>query len=178
MIRALLLAGMMAAAPVAAQNAQARHAPVFPDIGSVAAIDSDVAIPADAVLKVMYDVNAQADAGTVNRKFESAARFLNGHVEAGVPEANIHVAYIVRGKAIIDLLNPAAYAARTGGKTNATAALVTRLLAHQINFYVCGQSAVAQGIARSELLPGVKMAISASSSHALLGNQGYVLIPF
>jgi hypothetical protein len=37
---------------------------------------------------------------------------------------------------------------------------------------------VAQGIAKSELLPGVKMAISASSAHALLGMQGYTLIPF
>ena len=112
------------------------------------------------------------------RAFETAPRFINTHVEAGVAETNINIAYVVHGKAIIDLLKPAAYATRSGGKANATAALVARLLAHNVNFYVCGQSAASQGIAKNELLPGVKMAISASSAHALLGMQGYTLIPF
>ena len=177
MTRALLLA-LLLAAPAAAQNAQFHPGPVFPDVAPVATIESDMAIPPGQVFKVTYDVTAQAEPGSVNRNFETAARFLNTHVEAGVAEANINVAYVVHGKAIIDLLKPAAYAAKTGGKTNATAALVARLLAHRTNFYVCGQSAASQGIARADLLSGVKMAISASSAHALLGQQGYVLIPF
>ena len=176
-MRALLLAALLAA-PVAAQNAQFHPGPVFPDVAPVATIASDVAIAPGTVFKVTYDVTAQAEPGVVNRNFETAARFLNSHVEAGVPEARINIAYVVHGKAIIDLLTPAAYAAKTGGKTNATAPLVARLLAHRTNFYVCGQSAAAQGIGNADLLPGVKMAISASSVHALLGQQGYVLIPF
>lgn len=152
--------------------------PVFPDVAPIATIENDMPLPAGAVFKVTYDVTAQAQPGSVNRAFETAPRFINSHVEAGVPEKNITVAYVVHGKAIIDLLKPAAYAARTGGKTNATAPLVEKLLAAQVNFYICGQSAVAQGIGKSELLPGVKMAISASSAHALLGMEGYTLIPF
>jgi intracellular sulfur oxidation DsrE/DsrF family protein len=176
-MRALLLA-MLFAAPAAAQVPAMHPGPVFADVAPIATIDSDMTIPAGAVFKVTYDVTAQATPGTSNRAFETAPRFINGHVEAGVPAKNINIAYVVHGKAIIDLLKPEAYAKRTGGKTNATAALVTRLLANNVNFYVCGQSAVAQGIAKNELLPGVKMAISASSAHALLGMQGYTLIPF
>lgn len=177
MMRFLVLAALIAA-PAAAQVPAFHPGPVFADIAPIATIASDMAIPPGAVFKVTYDVTAQSPVGTPNRAFETSARFINGHVEAGVPEADINVAYVVHGKAIIDLLNAQAYAARSGGKTNATAALVAKLLAHRVNFYVCGQSAVGQGIAKTDLLPGVKMAISASSAHALLGMQGHTLIPF
>lgn len=176
-MRMLALAALLAV-PAAAQVPAMHPGPVFADVAPIATIDSDMVIPPGAVFKVTYDVTAQAEPGTSNRAFETAARFINTHVEAGVAERNINVAYVVHGKAIIDLLKPAAYGARTGGKANATAALVARLLAHNVNFYVCGQSAAGQGIAKADLLPGVKMAISASSAHALLGMQGYTLIPF
>lgn len=176
-MRALLLAAVLAT-PALAQIPAMHPGPVFPDIAPIATIDSDMPIPAKAVFKVVYDVTVQAEPGKSNRNFETAPRFINGHVEAGVPKANINVAYVVHGKAIIDLLKSEAYAKRNGGKANATAMLVTTLLANRVNFYVCGQSAVAQGIAKDELLPGVRMAISASSAHALLGMQGYTLIPF
>lgn len=177
MIRVLLVAGVIAV-PAAAQVPTFHPGPVFADVAPVATIDSDMPIAPGAVLKITYDVIAQSPVGTPNRAFETAPRFINGHVEAGVPEGHIDVAYVVHGKAIVDLLNPAAYAARNGGKANATEQLVAKLLAHRVNFYVCGQSAVGQGIAKADLLPGVKMAISASSAHALLGMQGYTLIPF
>jgi intracellular sulfur oxidation DsrE/DsrF family protein len=176
-MRGVLIA-MLLAGPAAAQVPAFHPGPVFADVAPIATIDSDMVIPPGAVFKVTYDVTAQAEPGSVNRAFETAPRFINGHVEAGVAENNINIAYVAHGKAIIDLLKPAAYAARNGGKANATAALVTRLLAHNVNFYVCGQSAASQGIAKADLLPGVKMAISASSAHALLGMQGYTLIPF
>lgn len=175
-MRTLILSLLLV--PTLAQ-AQAFHpGPVFPDIAPVATIDSDMAIPAGAVFKVTYDVTAQATPGEANRAFETSARFINTHVEAGVPQQNINVAYVVHGKAIIDLMKPAAYAARNGGKANGSAAMIGRLQAKNVTFYVCGQSAASQGIAKADLLPGIKMAISASSAHALLGMQGYTLIPF
>ena len=177
MMRVLLLAALIAV-PAAAQVPAFHPGPVFADVAPIATIASDMTVPPGAVFKVTYDVTAQSPVGTPNRAFETAPRFINGHVEAGVPEASINVAYVVHGKAIVDLLNPAAYAARNGGKANATAALVAKLLAHRVNFYVCGQSAVGQGIAKADLLPGIKMAISASSAHALLGMQEFTLIPF
>ncbi|KAB7647510.1 DsrE family protein [Polymorphobacter fuscus] len=178
MMRPVFGAALLLAMPAAAQTPAFHPGPVLPDVAPVATIASDMVIPKGTVFKVTFDVTGQATPGTVNTRFESAARFLNAHVEAGVPEADIHVAYVVHSKAIVDLLRPAPYAARTGGKTNATAALVAKLLAHNVDFYVCGQSAAAQGVANADLLPGVKMAISASSAHALLGMQGYTLIPF
>ena len=177
-MRTLLIAALLAATPAAAQNASFHPGPVLPDVAPVATIASDMTVAAGTVFRVTYDVTVPAIPGAANRSFETAARFLNSHVEAGVAESDINIAYVVHGKAILDLLSQVAYAARFDGKPNPTAALVARLLAHRVNFYVCGQSAVAQGVANADLLPGVKMAISASSAHALLDMQNFVLIPF
>ena len=49
---------------------------------------------------------------------------------------------------------------------------------NNVKFYLCGQSAAAQGIGKGDLLPGVKMALSAMTMHALLDQQGFSLNPF
>ena len=173
MIALLVPALMAAATPQAFQPG-----PVFPTYGQIAPVDSDMPLPPDTVLKVAFDVSDQAKPGEVNRALDSAARFINMNVAAGLKEANIHVAIVVHGKAGIDLLQQAAYAARTDGATNANAALVDQLVAHGVRIYLCGQSAAGMGLARKDLLPGVKMALSAMTAFALLQNQGYHVNPF
>lgn len=173
-----LLLALSIATPATAQTAAFHPGPVFADIAPIATIASDMPIPPGAVFKVAYDTQAATPAGTRSRAHETAARFVNVHAEAGVPQTRIHVAVVAHGPAIIDLLAPAAYAARHPGKANASAKAVADLLAHNVDFYVCGQSAAAQGIANADLLPGVKMSLSASSAHALLQMQGFTLNPF
>lgn len=178
MNRRLLLTLALVAAPAAAQTAAFHAGPVFPDIAPIASIASDMPIPAGTILKHAYDTSVATPPGTRSRAHETAARFVNVHAEAGVPATAINVAVVAHGPAIVDLLTPAAYAARHPGQTNASAGAVAALVARNIGFYVCGQSAAAQGITKADLLPGVKMSLSASSAHALLQMQGYTLNPF
>lgn len=174
LIAALLL---LPATGALAQNAAFHPGSVISDFGKIATVDSDMPIPKGTVFKVSFDDTKQAMPGSMNEIFVSAARFINMHVAAGVPAADIHIGIVVHSKAILDLLKPAPYAARNGGATNASAKLIAELLAHNVNFYVCGQSAEAQEIAKVDLLPGVKMALSAMTAHALLQMQGYTLNP-
>lgn len=180
MTRRTLLTLVLLTAPAVAgaQNAAFHPGPVFPEMAPIATIDSDMPIPAGTILRHVYDSSAATPPGTRSRVHETAARFVNVHAEAGVPETAIKVAVVAHGPAIVDLLTPAAYAVRHPGKANASAAAVAALVARNVGFYVCGQSAAAQGIAKSDLLPGVKMSLSASSAHALLQMQGYTLNPF
>ncbi|HPU15664.1 MAG TPA: DsrE family protein, partial [Polymorphobacter sp.] len=134
-------------------------------------------IPRGTVFKVVFDVSGAAEPGTLNRSFESAARLINMTVAAGVPLSNIHVAVVVHGKAAGDLLNDAAYAKRNGGKTNASAAPIAEMLTHNVDFYLCGQTAVAASIGKPDLINGVKTALSAMTAQALLQQAGYTLIP-
>lgn len=151
--------------------------PVFPDFGNIADVDSQLAIPEGTIFKVVFDVAAAAKPGALNRTLDSAARFINMHVEAGVPLDNIFVAVVVHGPASQDTTTDSFYKARHD-KANASADPISALTDKGVKIYQCGQSAAFFGIANEDLAPGVTMALSAMTAHALLQQQGYTLNPF
>ena len=170
-MRALLIAVLLAA-PAAATDG-----PVFKGFGTHTPVEHDVAIPKGMVLRHVYDVTKAAP-GKLNPGFETAARFINSHVANGVAERDVAVDVVVHGPAIAELTKPEVYAARNPGTTNASEAMVKEMLAKGVRFLVCGQAANAMGVKKADLLPGVELAISASSAHAILQAQGYTLNPF
>lgn len=64
------------------------------------------------------------------------------------------------------------------GEAPASADLVATLVDHGVRIYVCGQTAAYYSVATDDLLPGVDMALSAMTMHALLQQQGFTLNPF
>ena len=175
-------AALAIGAPAAAQPAQPStftYGPVFTEFGPVADVpDADFAIPEDASFHVAFDVAKSAEEGKLNRGFESAARFINMNARAGVEPMANRAAVVVHGAAVLDLLTDAAWAARDRGEANPSAAMVREMIDQGVRFIVCGQSATAQGVAKSELIPGVELALSAMTAHALLQQQGYTVNPF
>lgn len=169
----LIAALALLAAPAAAQD-MSRFGPgtAIPDYGQIAPVPGADPLPQGAQFKIVFDVSKAADEGALNKGVESAARFINLQVAAGVPEENIQLAIVVHGPAVRDLLKPAE------GKDNPNAGLVAALVAHGVRIYVCGQSAAAFGIGKDDLLPGVHLALSAMTEHALLQQEGYTLNPF
>ncbi|KEO92329.1 hypothetical protein EH32_00880 [Erythrobacter litoralis] len=158
------------AAPAAAQDMSAfETGPVLEEFGPHAPVPGVQQLPADAEFAVAFDVSTPAAEGSPNRGFMAAARFLNMHVAHGVPEENIRLVVVVHGKASRELLD---------ADDNPSGALVEALLAEDVRFVLCGQSAVAYGIAPEELIPGVEMSLSAMTAHAVLQQRGYTVNPF
>ncbi len=151
--------------------------PVFDDYGPTSEIDADFALADDVTLKHSFDVNKQADAGTLNRSLVSAARFINMHARAGVDVDNINVAVVVHGGAVKDVSNAAHYESAVGGE-NANAGLIAALTEKGVRVIVCGQSATYYEVDNDDLLPNVEMALSAMTAHAVLQQQGYTVNPF
>lgn len=157
---------------------EAFHAgPVFPDFGKIASVDSQFPIPEGAVFKVAFDVNAASKPGALNRSLESAARFINMHVDAGVPLENISVAVVVHGGATLDVTQNSFYKAKRESD-NPNAALIGALTGKGVQIYLCGQSAAYNGVSNKDLAPRVTMARSAMTAHALLQQAGFTLNPF
>lgn len=166
-----------AACPAAAQDeAKFQAGPVF-TFGKVTAVDSDLPITPRTELKALFTGYEPAKPGEMNNEFNNAARFINMNVAAGVPEKNVHVAIVLHGGASWDVVNDAAYGRKNDGKTNGSAAAIADLVAHGVQIYVCGQSAAFLGIEKKDLLPGVKLALSAMDAAVLLQAQGYQLVP-
>jgi intracellular sulfur oxidation DsrE/DsrF family protein len=176
-----MLTAAVAAAPLAAQDVSAfQTGPVLEEFGAHAPVPGITALPADTEFAVAFDVSTPASEGTANRGFDSAARFLNMHVANGVPQENIRLVVVVHGKASLDLLTDAARAANTaaGGSANGSGKLVAAPLEEDVRFILCGQSAAAYGIKPEDLIPGVEMALSAMTAHALLQQNGFTVNPF
>lgn len=174
-----LFAVSLLAAPAAAQDMSAfTYGPVFGEFGPVADVETDMDIPDDAHFRVAFDVSDPAEPGEVSRHLETAARFINMHVRAGVPEERVQVAIVVHGRAGFDLLHDAAYGERNEGAPNANLPLIAALQEHGVQIIICGQSATGLGIAKDDLAPGVEMALSAMTAHALLQKRGYTVNPF
>lgn len=152
--------------------------PLIADFGPNAEIDVEMSIPDGFVFRHSFDFAAEAEAGELNRHLVSAARFLNMHARAGISAENMHLALVVHGAGVHDVAVAATYAARHDGAENANAALIAQLVEHGVRIYVCGQSAAYYDVETEALLPGVDMALSAMTAHAVLQAEGYTLNPF
>ena len=146
------------------------------EFGKIASVDTTVVIPKDTKFKIVFDVATTGDAGTVNRKFDSLARFINMHVANGVKPENIDLALVVHGKATLDVQNAASVEAKQLGE-NKNIPLLQSLLDNNVKIYLCGQSAAFYDVKTADLYPGVDMALSAMTANALLQQQGYTLNP-
>lgn len=169
---AVFLISLLLAPAVNAEESRFTTGPVIASYGPVADVEGAMPIPAHTRFKVVFDVSEGADAGALNRGLESAARFLNMHARAGVRASNIRLAIVVRGSATRDVaVHP------RPNEDNANAALIADLIAHGVDIYVCGQSAAHYEVEARDLLPNVRLALSAMTAHAMLQQQGYTLNP-
>lgn len=135
-------------------------------------------IPADHEFKAVFVIDAGGDTARANLQLTTIARFFNINARHGYAENHILAAAVVHGGGWPDLLNDAAYAARFGGRSNPSRRLVEELVQHGAQIVLCGQTAGARGIQRDELLPGVKVAISAMSALNFLQASGYRYNPW
>lgn len=171
-MRAAFFALLCLTAPAAAQpapNPNFHPGTYIAEFGPVASVDSDLAIPGKSKFKIRYDVSDAAQPGELSKGFVSVARFLNMSVENGVDPKNVKLAIVAHGGATKDL---------TRRDDNSNAALIAALNEKGVDIYLCGQSAAAYDVKKEDLLPGVKMSLSAMHAHAILDAEGYALNPF
>ena len=159
---------ILAALPCNASAAEFVTGPVFDDYGPVADVEMTWPIPAGTAFRHSFDVAERAEEGAANATLVSAARFLNMHARAGVEPARIELAVVVHGSAVHDVSDA----------ESASAELVQRLVEQGVTIVVCGQSAAYRDVRKEDLLPGVQLALSAMTAHALLQQKGYTLNPF
>ncbi|MFZ1742585.1 MAG: DsrE family protein, partial [Pontixanthobacter sp.] len=153
MKKLMILAALLFAVPAAAQDmAVFKTGPVFETFGPHAPVEGMGSVPADTEFAIAFDVAKPADAGERNKGIESAARFINMHVAAGVDPDNIRIAVVIHGKASMDLLSDEAWAAKGKDGANPSSAMIREMLDNGVRFILCGQSGAAYGIAQGDLI--------------------------
>ena len=153
--------------------------PVIDSYGPVWDIpEADFPTDPEMEWRVVFDVmQAPEDPNAVSPWLETAARFLNLHVRAGVPKERLHVAVVVHNRATPGLLSQAEYQARFG-TDNPNAPLLQALMDAGVEVVLCGQSSRSRDVPIAKTLPGTRLALSAMTAFITYQEKGYRLIKF
>jgi len=152
--------------------------PVIADYGPTYKIEwRDVELPEDHQYKLVFDLAADAEPGTVNRHLVSVARYLNMHARNGVRVEQMSLAVVVHGRALRNLLRNDVHQEREG-TGNPNLDLIRSLQEAGVRFYVCGQSMAFTGVAKDDLADGIEVALSAMTMLTLLQSDGFALLPW
>ena len=161
------------ATPHALAGPEAFHpGKLIPEYGMIADVPDAAPMPPETTFKLAIDVTDGGKDGEINGRFNTAASFLNLQHAAGIAAENVDIALVVHGTAYRDLLTDAAY-----GGENPNAELIKILQSHGVQFYYCGQAAAGRDVAAKDLLPGVEISPSATTTHVLLQQKGFALRP-
>jgi len=145
---------------------------LIPAYGKIAEVPGVAPLPPETTFKLAIDVVEGGETGKVNGKFVTAAAFLNLQHANGIDPENVEIALVVHGPAHRDILNDTAY-----GGSNPNAELLAALQKYKVSVYYCGQSGVARDVGADDLLPGVEVTHSATTTHVLLQQRGFALRP-
>lgn len=153
---------------------------VIPEYGQTFEIESpDFETNTSEKLKAVIDVNRQFDKSSPNKLIETAARYLNMHEKAGVPEENMKLALVIHGSAVFDVLKDEYYSEKYPSEdTNPNLPLIEELVKNGVRVILCGQSASHHGVTRQKADGSVELALSAMTALVQLQNDNYQLIKF
>jgi len=153
--------------------------PVIENFGPVFAVpEGSFNLEPDRQYKVLMDIGkGPDDPSELNRYIESAARFLNMQSRNGIKPENIKLAFVLHGSGTHAALNDETYLEKFL-VPNANKGLIKALSKAGVDIYLCGQSAAYNGYSSEELLPEVKIAVSAMTVHVRLQQEGYQAILF
>lgn len=153
--------------------------PVINSAGAVFEVpDPEFPTPPAADYKLAFEMASPASSpDQMNVVLNSVARYLNMHVQAGVPANQVTAAVVVHGAAGWELLDDAAYREKHG-MANPNRKIIEELSEAGVQVILCGQTAASRGIPRNGLLPDVKVALSAMTAFLVLQEDGFRVNPW
>jgi intracellular sulfur oxidation DsrE/DsrF family protein len=108
----------------------------------------------------------------INGPLGEVARKINLHVAAGIPKNRIDLVLVVHAGALFAFMNNEKYK-RMYGVDNPNIALIKELQGFGANIIVCGQAMTWLHLERSDMLPGIKQALTAQTVLSTYELKGY-----
>ena len=155
------------------------HGKIIKDYGQSFDVENpDIITDTNAELKVIFDISQSSeDKSVVNKQIETAARFLNMHAKEGMKPGQLHTAMTIHGGAWQDVMTNEAYKEKFG-VDNPNLELINQLTEAGVDVILCGQTAGARGLNKTNVSPDVKFALSAMTALLQYQNNGYRFIKF
>ena len=170
---------LMCNAYIYAQQAKKVQGEIIKDYGVTFEVNNpEYQTEIDSEFKVIFDIDKSSeDKSIVNQNLEIAARFLNMHVHAGMKLEQLKVAMTIHADASEDVLKNDVYKEKYG-VNNPNLKLINALSAAGVDIIICGQAAAKREMTRKDIIPNVKIALSATTALIQYQNKGYRFIKY
>jgi intracellular sulfur oxidation DsrE/DsrF family protein len=164
---------------ISLQTTAQENQEIIKDFGQTFLVENpDVKTDMNANHKIIFDVTQSSeDKSVVNKYIDTAARFLNMHAKAGLKPEQLHVAMTIHGGAWQDVMTNEAYKEKFG-VNNPNLELINQLTEAGVDVIICGQTAGARGLNKTNVNPNVKFALSAMTALLQYQNNGYRFMKF
>ena len=110
----------------------------------------------------------------INDGLIEIARVINLHVASGIPLSHIHMVVLVHGPSLFSVLKNESYSEKYK-KDNPNLKLIDDIMKAGAKFVVCGQFMTFAEVKKEQLLPGIKLSLTAKTVLSNYLGQGYVL---
>lgn len=158
---------------------QSKVYPAIDGFGGIFPVEqADITPNSNLDYRIVIDVKSpSSDPGQLNPALNNVARLMNLHIEGGANLARMHVVLAVHAGAAYALLNDDAFRERYGIE-NPNRELIDALGSSRVDVTICGQSMIARGIERDQLIEGVKVATSMLTTVTTYQSLGYSFLQF
>ena len=125
------------------------------------------------LMEVTKGIKDTIEAKDINAAIAEVGRLMNIHIAAGIPKKNVEVVVVAHGGILKSFYNNAAYQEKYKSD-NPNIAVFNELLAAGVKFIACGQAMAFLNINKQQLLPWMKIALSAQTVLTDYQLKGYV----
>jgi intracellular sulfur oxidation DsrE/DsrF family protein len=141
-------------------------------------VDNPTEIPdPNKEYKLLFELTAKnpdSTAKEINESLDEVTRILNLHYASGIPAKNIIPVVVIHGPGLVALKTNEAYKKRFK-IDNPNLTLISDMEKIGAKFIACGQAMAFFDIKKDELLPEVKITLSAQTVLSNYQSQGYTL---
>lgn len=135
---------------------------------------ADMDMKYNLLMDLATGMNDSASANEINEGLAEVARAINTHIAAGVPKENLEVVVVVHGSVLKAFYNNEVFKEKYS-MDNPNIPIFEELLALPVKFIACGQSIGIQKMTKDELVPWLKITISAQIPISTYQLKGFVL---
>ena len=177
-----LAVGLLVVGPVGAQNTRndLHDGPLIEGFGRhVDLPNADFVMRTDDnIYKVAFEIFEPLNAPErPHMRLEAAARFMNMHAHAGIPQENLQVKLVLHGGGTRAAMTNEAYQERYE-MDNPSLPLLEALSEAGVEIFLCEQSRVLNGLDANEVSAPVKSALSAMTAVVTLQADGYQFLTY
>ena len=177
-----LAVGLLVTVPVSAQNTRndLHDGPLIEGFGRhVDLPNADFVMRTDDnIYRVAFEISQPLNAPErPHMRLEAAARFMNMHAHAGIPQEDLQVKLVLHGGGTRAAMTNEAYQERYE-MDNPSLPLLEALSDAGVEIFLCEQSRVLNGLDANEVSAPVKSALSAMPAVVTLQADGYQFLTY